>query len=62
MSYRLSSPAEAQKGLLLFVLVVLTAVGSHLPRESCDEHVRTISHGTSRDTSTDVSGSAHSQN
>lgn len=40
VSYRLSSPAEAQQGLLLFVFVVLTAVGSHLPCEPCEERVR----------------------
>lgn len=40
VSYRLSSPAEAQEGLLLFVFVVLAAVGPHLPREACTAQVR----------------------
>lgn len=39
-SYRLSPPAEAQEGLLLFVSVVLTAIGPHLPSEACEVRAR----------------------
>lgn len=34
-THRLLPPLEAQEGFLLFVLVVLTVVGPHLPREAC---------------------------